>query len=367
MATSPSDSSTLRPPRDEKSTRTQTFLSAILVFVLTATFFVIQYDRSRTLEATLQTLYQLKVAGVLNEGDQYRIGLPFLAHFLEVHAHLAMHQSLPLIEGLSYGLGLVCLYLLLVRSSIFRLSSRLERTAQIAFFFAMVQLPVLWIFPWERIETLPTMLYVAAAALVVVDDEIPLSLACVLTVVLSLMQALNRTDAPLVLGVAGIAASVVCSLRRSRPATALLGALCLATGALMQLYLRHLFPDVHPHQRATTFQLLYNFYPGSPFAPYRIPAFAVALMALFVTLLLIRRSRVQLDPTDQFTLLIALIYLPIYMAFGIISEVRIYVPYLFLVAPMMAKVWMRLAAGEWTGREAETRGVEPRPAPSALH
>ncbi len=37
--------------------------------------------------------------------------------------------------------------------------------------------------------------------------------------------------------------------------------------------------------------------------------------------------------------LFSLIYLPIYIAFGILTEIRIYVPYLFLLAPVIAKLW----------------------------
>jgi hypothetical protein len=120
--------------------------------------------------------------------------------------------------------------------------------------------------------------------------------------------------------------------------------LCLAAGVGTQVYLRHLFPSTLPHQRATTFQFLYNFSPQFPFVAYRLPSFLIALIPLLFTVALLRGERGQLDPSDRLTLLIALLYLPMYMAFGIISEVRIYVPYLFLLAPVMAKVWLRFAS-----------------------
>src|ERR1700759_4962687 len=100
---------------DERASR-RAFLSGITILVLTATFFIIQYDRSRLMESNLETWYQPKAAGVLSEVDQYRIGIAYLAHFLEVHTPLAMRQSVPLIESISYGVGITCLYLLLIRS-----------------------------------------------------------------------------------------------------------------------------------------------------------------------------------------------------------------------------------------------------------
>lgn len=317
-------------------------IAGVVIVFLAASFFLIQYDRNRLLETGLQAWYHSKVAGVLNEGDQYRIALPYTAHFLEVHTPLEMRQSVPLIESLCFGLGLTGLYALLVRSSSFRASSRLQRLGLAGLLFTAAQLPILWIFPWARPETLPTFCYLALCALVILEPAIPLVLACVLCVLFSVVQGFNRTDAPIVAGFATLLASGIGGLYRSRKATAALGALCLAAGIATQLYLRHLFPSILPAQRATTFQLFHNFSPRYGLVRDRLPAFLVALVPLLFSLAVMRRR--QLDASDRLTLLISLVYLPMYMAFGIISEVRIYVPYLLLMAPAMAKIWMRYAS-----------------------
>jgi hypothetical protein len=69
------------------------------------------------------------------------------------------------------------------------------------------------------------------------------------------------------------------------------------------------------------------------------------LLPFFFSLALIRRYRLRLDATDKLILLISLIYLPIYVAFGIMAEIRIYVPYLFLLSPVIAKLWAQFL---WT-------------------
>ncbi len=337
--------------RADRSAETKSRLvAAIVIIFLTLTFFLIQYDRLRTQEPTLKLWYQAKHAGILNEGDQYRIGIPFLAHFLEVHTPFEMRQSIPIMQSLSYATGLTALYMLLVSSSLFKNSERVQRLLMRGIFFAVVQFPILWIFPWERTETLPTMGYLAMVSLVIVEERIALPLACLLAVLLSLMQSVARTDAALVIGLATMIGAALFPLRRSRSSIALLGLLCAATGGAMQLYLHHLYPDVLPQQRATTLQLFHNI---NPFlSPLHIPEFLVALLPFLFTMVILRRYRLSLDATDKLILLVSLIYLPIYIAFGILAEIRIYVPYLFLLAPVIAKLWTQFLSAEPTGSTA---------------
>ncbi len=325
----------------------QNLIAGIIILFLFASFFLIQYDRNRQAEQSLQSWYQTTAAGQSDAPDQYRIALPFAAHFLEVHTRLKMRQSFPLIQSLSFGFGLALLYDLLVTSSTFQASSSSQRLAASGLFFAAAQLPVLWIFPWERPETLLTFFYVAAAAVVVLERRIPLSLACLLALLLSAAQSFARADAPMAVGLALLIGSTTGWIYRSRYATAVLGALCLATGVATQLYLKHLFPNAHLPANVPAVQLVYNFDLSYGYAAYRIPAFLLALIPLIVILWLLRGRRgYRLDAADKLTLLIALVYLPIYMTFGIISEVRLYVPYMFLLAPLMSKACVWFASDE---------------------
>lgn len=319
-------------------------LAAIVIIFLTLTFFLIQYDQSRTSEPWLQAWYQVKRAGTIGDVDRYRIAVPFLAHYLEDHTPLKMRQSIPLIESLCYGLGLAALCLLLVDSTRFQSAPRMQRLLMYGFLFAAIQFPVLWIFPWGRPETLPTLLYLAAATLVITTEAIDLGFACLLILTLSLMQSFARTDAPVVVGVACLlAAAFALPLRRSRTSISLLGLVCAMSGGVVQLYLSHLFPQKHGHQPTAFVQLFSNL---NPFlSPFHFPELFTALLPILASLLIAWRLRMRLDGTDKLTLLISLLYLPLYFIFGIVSEIRLYVPYLFLLAPVIAKLWAQFL---WT-------------------
>lgn len=320
-------------------------LAAMFIVALSSSFFLTQYDRARLAEPALEAWYRMKAAGTLSIGDQYRVAVPFAAHFLEVHTGLQLRQTVPLLEAIGYAVGLAALYLLLVGSPVFATARRVERVGLCGLFFAAVQLPVLWIFPWERPETLPTMGYLAVIAVILVSRRIPFALACVLALGASAVQAFARTDAPMVVGLATVLAALIGgSLPRTRKEMAALGVLCGVGGAAVQLYLKHRFPDRYPGQRATDFQLFHNLNPF--YAPAHLPEFFTAMLPFLFSMAMLWKYWAALDGTDRVTLLIALVYLPIYLTFGILAEVRIYVPYLFLLAPLFAKVWMRLLKGD---------------------
>jgi hypothetical protein len=320
-------------------------MPAVLIFFLSFSFFLIQYDRMRVDEQGLTAWYEAKSTGILTEGDQYRVAIPFLAHFIKVHTRIEMRQSIPVIEFFAYGIALISLYLILVTSSSVKAASHLQRTAIIGYFFVAAQLPVLWIFPWERPETLPTAFYLATATLVILENRIPMTLACASIVLLSFAQSLARTDAPMVVGLATVvAATSGIQFQRIRTNVAILGLLCGGTGVVTHLLLHHRFPSTHTAQRATTFQLSNNLNVLHP--TLHIPTFLTVMLPLFFCLMLAWHSRLRFDSSDKLAMFISLIYLPVYVTFGILAEVRIFVPYLFLMSPTLGKLLTQVAERE---------------------
>jgi len=73
--------------------------------------------------------------------------------------------------------------------------------------------------------------------------------------------------------------------------------------------------------------------------PLHIPIFLTALLPLIVSLVLLRRHRLPLDPSDRLVLLVRLIYLPLWVTMGLVVEIRIFVPYLFIASTTIAKIW----------------------------
>ncbi len=318
----------------------ESLLVAVFVLFTSLTFFLIQYDRMRTVGTSLDDWVRLKLSGTMSAPDQYRIGLPLLMHFLEVHTRIRANQSLPLIEFVCYALALMFLYLIFRGSHQVEAAIPAHRFALLGLFFAAAQFPILWIFPWERPETLPTTFCLAALVLLVVRrSRIPFAVVCLLAALLSLAQALMRSDVPVVLGAAIlISAAMAIPFPRPRSHIAILGLLCATIGGAVQLYLqRVVYPTATYSPTTPRFQLLTNL--DLLHLPLNIPIFLTALLPLIVSLVLFRRHRLALDPSDKLVLIVCLVYLPAWVAMGLMAEVRIFVPFLFLAAPTIAKLW----------------------------
>jgi hypothetical protein len=315
-------------------------LVAVFILFTSLTFFLIQYDRLRTENSGLEDWIRFKLSGNMMAPDQYRIGLSLLLHLLQLHAHLRPNQSLPLIEFLSYAFALMLLYFIFLCSPRVENATDSHRLVLLGFFLATTQFPILWIFPWERSETLPTAFYLAAVVILIVRrSRIPFAIVCLLAALLSLGQALMRAEVPVALGIA-ILLSAAMDIPFSRPRShiAVLGLLCVAIGGATQLYLQRIaYPAATYTPGTPRFQLLANLNLLHP--PLHIPIFLTALLPLIVSLVLLRRHHLPLDPSDKLVLLILLVYLPTWIAMGIVVEVRIFVPFLFLASPTIAKLW----------------------------
>jgi hypothetical protein len=321
----------------------------VVVFILSTSvsFFLIQYDRLRTWNPGLQSLIGSMLAGTLPAPEQYRIAMGFLAHLLQLHTHLRPNQSLPLIESVSFACVLTLLYLLFRDSLQVQNAILSRRLIILGIFLAAAQFPVLWIFPWERPETLPTAFCVAAiVSLAVRQSKMPFAIVCLIAVLLALGQALLRADVAVAIGIAFLlSAALPISRPRPRLQMAILGILCAVIGGAVQLYLQHVvFPNATYPPNVPRVQLLSNlnlFYP-----PTHIPVFLTAMLPFVVSLLLLRRHQASLDPSDKLVLLICLIYLPVWFTMGLIGEVRIFVPFLLLASPTIAKIWAAFLLAE---------------------
>jgi hypothetical protein len=342
------------PPRDVASgSYRERLLVAVFILYTSFSFFLIQYDRMRTAGPGLDSVIRNSLAGIQPAPDQYRIGLSLLLRFLQLHAHIRPEQSLPLIEFLSYAFALLLLYL------VFRCSPQAEnatdshRLVLLGFFLAATQFPILWYFPWERWEPMPTVFYLAAIVILIVRrSRIPFAIVCLLAALLSLGQALMRAEVPIALGIAILlSAAMDIPLPRPRSHIAVLGLLCVAIGGATQLYVQRIaYPAATYTPGTPRFQLFANLNLLHP--PLHIPIFLTALLPLIVSLVLLRRHHLPLDPSDKLVLLILLVYLPVWVAMGLVVEVRIFVPFLFLASPTIAKLWTAYLFNDANGAQS---------------
>jgi len=327
-------------------------LAAGFILFTSGSFFLTQYNRMRTVGPGLDQWVRAMLSGAYPAPEQYRIAVPYLLDFLSRHTSLKPAQSLPLIEFLCYASALTLLYLLFRGSSRVQSSPYAHRLVLLGLFLAAIQFPILWIFPWERPETLPTTFYLAAIVFLVVHrSRMPFALACLFTVLLSLFQALMRADVPVVIGIAIlVAAAMGISLNRPRSSIAILGGLCSVAGGGAQLLLQHvIYPTAAYSSSTRKIQLLTNLNPIQP--PLHIPIFLTALLPLIASLFLVRRQASSLEPSDKLVLLACLLYLPVWVIVGLVSEVRIFVPFLFLASATIAKIWTAYLFGDDHGTQ----------------
>lgn len=335
-----------RPAAEFETTR-EILLIAVFVLFSSVSYFLIEYDRLRSVGVELEAWVNGILAGIVPAPVQYRVALPYLAHFFEAHCRLRPNQSLPGIEAVAYACALTLLYLLFRGSQQVQNSGGLRRLVILGLFLAAAQFPVLWIFPWDRPETLPGTLYLTAMIFLISSrSRMPYLALCGLTVLLSLGQALVRADLPVIVGAALLlSAAIAIPFPISRIRVATLGMLCSVAGGATQVYLQRIaFPAARYPADTPKIQLLTNLNPFD--APIHIPEFLCALLPLIVTLLLWRRCKVAIDSSDKLVLLMCLLYLPVWVTTGLMAEVRIFVPFLFLASPTIAKIWAAFLLNE---------------------
>lgn len=340
-------------PMYELYRKREHFLAVVFIVVNAITYFLIDYDRLRPVRSIMEQWARDLIAGRFPAPEQYRVAIPALTLALERFAHLQVSQSAPLIEAISYAGTLILLYRLLRLPSSDSDLLPFNDAIRFAFFLAAAQLPILWIFPWERHETLPSAFYLAALVYAVARKNqrnwlVTLALVSVLT----LAQSFARTDIPIIVGVALlICAATRVNLDYPRGLIALFGAVSIAIGTCVQLYLEKiLYPASRYPAQVPKIQLFHNLNPASP--PVHIPVFLTALLPLLVTVGMASRRRTALLASDKAILLMCILYLPVWATVGLLIEVRIFVPFLFLASPVMARVWTAFLFGD---RDSELR------------
>lgn len=314
-------------------------VAAITIVTSSLTFFLLQYNRFRDAEVGLHQWAAETVAGRVFAPDVYRVGIAWLTLAIQRVVHVGVNQSLPMIECACFGLALFFLYILLRQLNSFCSGTPAYRAVMLAFFLAISQLPVLWIFPWERAETLPTALYVAAVVLLASARAIPFAAAFAGICLLTLVQGFLRAEVPTEIGIAFVVAAVFRAAAPRRSSQ--MAALGIATGVIgfgAQFYIQKvLYPHVTYAPGVPRIQLIWNLRPFWP--PDHLPIFFCAMTPLLFTLMLLRTKRIKLEPVEALIVLICLLYLPIWWIGGLVSEARIYLPFLLLASPVMARIW----------------------------
>jgi hypothetical protein len=263
--------------------------------------------------------------------DAYRMAMPALGQFVMRTLHI--HSAPAIAAVFDFISGFAACYLF------YRLAvdgSR-ERPLTAILFLAMIQFGMSWVVPWQRLETMPTCLFLALALFSLVRIRRSSGWALVI-VGATLVQGFLRTDVPLVLGASMIVMGLFDrDFERfgTRRVLIYCGGVVVSIAAAIQIYLRYVrFPNLHrwpsDHRILTLAQNLYNVHS-------LINGFVSLLpFILFAVFVVIRRPR--LDGLDRLILLASALYLVVWLGAGLLSEARIYVPFMFALSSVAAKV-----------------------------
>lgn len=214
------------------------------------------------------------------------------------------------------------------------LPDRPRRLLTLTLLVAITPFALVWAVPWQRSETAPSALFVALL-LCWVTRSSKRSWSVLALLAAALWQSLVRTDVAVTAGVAlFLWATIsgrpeVCGPRRKLQLAGL-GIAAIGMGAQLVLQ-RIVFPHLAYEPGVRRVQLLANL--------RHAHQLEVAVLALLPFILLswpVRRSLFA-DPLASLAALMSVLYVPLWLAFGVLQEVRLFVPFLVGWAPVLAR------------------------------
>lgn len=263
--------------------------------------------------------------------DAYRVAMPSLGQLVMRVSHVHDAPVVAAVFDFIFGFAACWVF--------YRLAvDFLMETGLVAvLFLAMIQFAMSWVVPWQRTETMPTSLFLAVMLFSL--GRVRQSLLWVWVIVAAtLIQGFVRTDVPVILGIAMVVLSFFpgeLAMFGSRRLLLSLGGLVALITIMIQVYLRYVqFPGLHRWSSdVPVFTLGWNLH---HFHAVVIGVVALLPFVLFAIFLLIKRP--VLDASDRLVLLVSGVYLVVWLTAGLLSEARIFVPFMLALSSVAAKV-----------------------------
>ena len=266
--------------------------------------------------------------------DQYRVGVAMpLGSLARLIGTQRVYIFYPIVDFFC-GVG-ACLLLLnlLMGSGAFRRMRASVQPCALAAFLACLPFAYFWVVPFQRPETMPSALILAACLNLLGRLKTGWHVAALLF--LAVWQTFIRAD---VVVVFGAAVAVLGVLRKLNPGVSRVAGLALGTCMVVAAL-------------GTSALLKFYIFPHATYAPdtpvvtignnLQARVFSHFLLAVAPLVLLVReafRKPAWLESSDLIAILAACFYIPLWFTVGILWEVRIFVPFLFLLTPTAAKL-----------------------------
>jgi hypothetical protein len=271
--------------------------------------------------------------------DVYRVGIATLTRWINLLFHFKDATiSTGIIDFVSAFVALAILCYLAVDGLSTLRESIAARIATLGLFLAFIQFPIGFIYYQQRAETLPTLLFIAVAVLCLSKGRHTSGrgvLWIALLFIATAAQSFFRADVPFIVGIATVLLSLIPGVLDelgSRSSNLLRGVGVTLISGAVQAYLKWIrFPN-KPYGSEGAIVLHYN-----------LNATGLSLLALclapflLVAVLAIRR-RIHLTSVEVLITTTSAIYLPIWCTVAMITEVRIFVPFLIALCVVAARV-----------------------------
>jgi hypothetical protein len=282
------------------------------------------------------------VSGTAHAPGQYRIGVIGTAYFLARHMHLGLRHTLALVDVIAGLIAVFTLFLVLRRSPVYRRASQAAEWFGAASFVVLVQFYLAWLLWYQKPETLPTAAMLSLALLLLtvrLNGRLATMVPVVGLLLLAVAQGFVRADAAFALHV-GIL--LVCltsagrgfALPRGVQAGTSLVAVVLAVGIQYWL-MRRVYPQAN-YGGTQVLQLFLNLRSPEKFVP-----FLVFLAPFAWTAAMLRRRRYQAGSAGIAMFTAAVIFLGMWVTFGRLGEVRIFLPFTLTLAPLTVELAMQ--------------------------
>lgn len=289
------------------------------------------------------------VRGTGDAPEQYRTGVILLAYWGMRFLHLRMRYGFTLINTVSAVTSVLLLYRMLRERPVFREGSLLLQWFGSAALCVLAYYFLIWDLWFER----PSTLAIVATTVLLLrlwtphGDREPKRGRMVMLVAslmgLSLAQAFIRADVTVC--IAAGAFGVACSspgdrLALPRRMAMAVSALCFAIGAGVQLYLMKI-----AYPAATYGQVPVVMIVRERLTPLLLLPFAIFLLPFAWLCLRLYRERPGSDAAGLAFVLAALLFLPLWIVFGKLNEVRIFLPLAMGLIPLTVERLMLDVSG----------------------
>ena len=274
--------------------------------------------------------------GTPHAPEAYRVGVEAVGTALLRLTH-TQHPSV-IAALLDFLFRLPALYLLSAVAAPSE-NDRPRRLLSLGLFLALAQFPLDWVVPWQRSETAPSTLFVAALLCWVARSRRNTA-SLVLVLALAVWQSFVRAD---VAFAAGLGLALWAALSSQGKRLTLTGAAITAIAALTQLYLQFIrFPHLTYDPGTRPIQLAYNLT-----QTHQLEVAALALLPFVLIPAFTPRASEREPSPLALALTMAALYFPLWITFGVLQEVRVFVPFLLGIAATQAPVLAtRLLAAE---------------------